>query len=51
MNKIEELEKLKREMEEDKKLPLFGEANLVFGEGSPDTEVMFDFLRTQTFGF
>ena len=41
MGKIEELEKLKREMEEDKKLPLFGTANLVFGEGSPDAKVMF----------
>ena len=41
MSKIEELEKLKREMEEDKKLPLFGQANLVFGEGDAGAEVMF----------
>ena len=41
MNKIEELEKLKREMEENKKLPLFGQANLVFGEGDAGAEVMF----------
>ena len=41
MGKIEELEKLKREMEEDKKLPLFGQANLVFGEGDASAEVMF----------
>jgi len=41
VNKIEELEKLKREMEENKKLPLFGQANLVFGEGDAGAEVMF----------
>ncbi|MDP3935080.1 MAG: uracil-DNA glycosylase [Candidatus Giovannonibacteria bacterium] len=41
MNKAEELEKLKKEMEEDKELPLFGEANLVFGEGDVGAEVMF----------
>ena len=41
MGKIEELEKLKREMEEDKKLPLFGAANLVFGEGDAGAEAMF----------
>ena len=41
MGKIEELEKLKREMEEDKKLPLFGTANLVFGEGDASAEMMF----------
>ena len=41
MGKVEELEKLKREMEADKKLPLFGEANLVFGEGDANAEVMF----------
>ena len=41
VGKIEELEKLKREMEEDKKLPLFGQANLVFGEGDASAEVMF----------
>ncbi len=41
MNKAEELEKLKKEMEADKSLPLYEAANLVFGEGSPDAEVMF----------
>jgi len=41
VGKVEELEKLKREMEADKKLPLFGEANLVFGEGDANAEVMF----------
>lgn len=32
---------LKQEMENDKSLPLFGEANLVFGEGAEGAEVMF----------
>lgn len=42
MNKKEELEKLKREMEEDKNLPLRGGATqLVFGEGNPDSEIYF----------
>jgi len=41
VGKVEELEKLKREMEADKSLPLLGTANLVFGEGKPDAEVMF----------
>lgn len=41
MSKAEELEKLKKEMEADKKLPLFGEANLVFGEGNSEAEVIF----------
>ena len=39
--KKEELEKLKKEMEEDRALPLYGMANFVFGEGNIDTEVMF----------
>ena len=39
MNKIDELEKLKQEMNRDKNLPL--KTNLVFGEGSPDCEVLF----------
>ena len=30
-NKKESLEKLKKEMEADKELPLYGQANLVFG--------------------
>lgn len=41
MDKSEALEKLKKEMEADKELPLFGEANLVFGEGNSEAEVMF----------
>lgn len=39
MDKKETLEKLKTEIENDKSLPL--ETNLVFGEGNPDTEVLF----------
>jgi len=39
MDKKETLEKLKIEIENDKSLPL--ETNLVFGEGNPDTEVLF----------
>lgn len=38
--KLEALQNLKKEIEEDKSLPL-QEANLVFGEGSPDAEIMF----------
>lgn len=41
MNKQETLERLKMEIESDKSLPLYGAANLVFGEGSADSEVMF----------
>lgn len=41
MEKVEKLEKLKKEMEADKSLPLFGKANLVFGEGDPDAKVLF----------
>ena len=41
MGKIEELEKLKKEVEADKSLPLYGKANLVFGEGDPDAKVLF----------
>lgn len=40
MNKDAELQKLKAEIEKDKDLPL-KEANLVFGEGNPDCEVLF----------
>lgn len=40
-NKKEALEKLKNEMEADADLPLYGNANLVFGEGSEDTEILF----------
>ena len=40
MDKTAELEKLRTEMENDKDLPLL-EANLVFGEGDPDCEVLF----------
>jgi len=39
VNKREELNKLEEEMAADKTLPLA--ANLVFGEGNPDCEVMF----------
>lgn len=41
MTKAEEFEALRQEMEADQKLPLFGGANLVFGEGNPNTEVLF----------
>jgi uracil-DNA glycosylase len=41
MSKQFELEKLKKEIEADASLPLFGQANLVFGEGDAETEVMF----------
>lgn len=39
MDKAEELEKLKREMVANKKLPL--KTNLVFGEGDPNCQVLF----------
>lgn len=38
--KLEALQNLKKEIEENKSLPL-QEANLVFGEGSPNAEIMF----------
>ncbi|OGF74376.1 hypothetical protein A2W48_01460 [Candidatus Giovannonibacteria bacterium RIFCSPHIGHO2_12_44_12] len=41
MNKEESLLLLKKEIEENRELPLSGEANLVFGEGSADAEVLF----------
>lgn len=44
MNKVEQLLNLKKEIEADKNLPLYGEANLVFGEGGrsdAEAEVMF----------
>jgi len=41
MGKKEELEKLHKELEENTTLPLYGQANLVFGEGDPDCGVMF----------
>ncbi len=37
----EELERLKKEMEEDRTLPLYGTANLVFGEGNINAAVLF----------
>lgn len=40
MDKIAELKKLELEMEQDESLPL-PESNLVFGEGSPDCQVLF----------
>lgn len=39
--KAEKLEELKGEMEQDRALPLFGRANLVFGEGDAEAAVMF----------
>lgn len=41
MTKVGELENLKKEIEADKNLPLYGGANLVFGEGDENAEVMF----------
>lgn len=42
MDKKEELQKLKKEMEDDRNLPLRdGATQLVFGEGNPDSEVYF----------
>jgi uracil-DNA glycosylase len=41
MSKAALLEKLKKEIEGDNALPLFGEAKLVFGEGNENAEVMF----------
>jgi len=42
MDKKEKLEILKKEMENDNSLPLRkGATNLVFGEGNPDTEMLF----------
>lgn len=42
MNKKEELRKLKREIEDDKSLPLRkGATQLVFGEGNPNADVYF----------
>lgn len=41
MDKPEILEKLKKEIEDDKNLPLYGGVNLVFGEGYVEAEVMF----------
>lgn len=40
-DKIKRLEALKKEIAEDKTIPLYGVANLVFGEGNPDTDVLF----------
>lgn len=41
MAKQEELNKLRRMIEADINLPLFGQANLVLGEGNIDCEVLF----------
>lgn len=41
MEKVEELSKLNNEILGDKNLPLSGSANLVFGEGSVNAEVLF----------
>lgn len=40
MSKAADLEQLEKEIEKDKNLPL-REANLVFGEGNPDCDVLF----------
>jgi len=40
MNKLQELKELETQMASDSSLPL-QESNLVFGEGSPDTDVVF----------
>src|SRR3989338_1440470 len=39
--KAEELSELKKELEANTSLPLYGTANLVFGEGNPEVDVMF----------
>lgn len=39
--KKEKLEELQQEIASDRSLPLYGSANLVFGEGDADAEVMF----------
>jgi len=41
MGKSEDLKELEEELAADKSLPLSGQANLVFGEGSEDCKVMF----------
>lgn len=41
MNKAEELGKIKTEMDSDLNLPLRNRANLVFGVGDPDAQVVF----------
>jgi len=41
MTKQESLAALERELAADTKLPLYGQANLVFGEGNPDAAVVF----------
>ena len=41
MSKIEELEKLKIKIEKNVNLPLYGKANLVFGEGDSDAGIVF----------
>lgn len=41
MGKQEELAELKKDMEEDRTLPLYGTANFVFGEGDIDAAVIF----------
>ena len=41
MDKNAKLEALREEIASDRSLPLYGSANLVFGEGDPDAAVMF----------
>ena len=40
-SKAEALEALKKKIAGDIALPLFGKANLVFGEGDPNAKIMF----------
>jgi uracil-DNA glycosylase len=39
--KLSKLEELRNEITVNKDLPLFGQANLVFGEGDPDAKILF----------
>ncbi|MBI4134691.1 MAG: uracil-DNA glycosylase [Candidatus Sungbacteria bacterium] len=41
MSKASELKALEEEIARDASLPLYGAANLVFGEGNPDADVVF----------
>ena len=41
LDKKRALAELEKEIKSDQSLPLFGQANLVFGEGNPEAEVLF----------
>jgi len=41
LDKKRALAELEKEIKSDQSLPLFGQANLVFGEGNPEADVMF----------